>query len=63
MMLTLADAPCKLHWLRAYYITGDEAHGSSILQNHPGRAGRQKTFRSPAARTSMISSMWTSWQT
>ena len=31
MMLTLADAPCKLHWLRAYYITGDEAHGSSIF--------------------------------
>ena len=31
MMLTLADSPCKLHWLRAYYITGDEAHGSSIF--------------------------------
>ena len=31
MMLTLADSPCKLHWLRAYYITGDEVHGSSIF--------------------------------
>lgn len=27
----MADSPCKLHWLRAYYITGDEAHGSSIF--------------------------------
>ena len=25
------STPCKLHWLRAYYITGDEAHGSSIF--------------------------------
>lgn len=31
LMLTLADSPCKLHWLRAYYITGDEVHGSSIF--------------------------------
>ena len=31
MMLTLVDSPCKLHWLRAYYITGDEVHGSSIF--------------------------------
>lgn len=31
LMLSLADSPCKLHWLRAYYITGDEAHGSSIF--------------------------------
>ena len=31
LMLSLADGPCKLHWLRAYYITGDEAHGSSIF--------------------------------
>ena len=30
-MLSMADGPCKLHWLRAYYITGDEAHGSSIF--------------------------------
>ena len=30
-MLSLADSPCRLHWLRAYYITGDEAHGSSIF--------------------------------
>ena len=25
------STPCKPHWLRAYYITGDEAHGSSIF--------------------------------
>ncbi len=31
LMLSLADSACKLHWLRAYYITGDEAHGSSIF--------------------------------
>lgn len=31
LMLSLADTPCTLHWLRAYYITGDEAHGSSIF--------------------------------
>ena len=21
LMLSMADSPCKLHWLRAYYIT------------------------------------------
>ena len=31
LMLSLEDSACKLHWLRAYYITGDEAHGSSIF--------------------------------
>lgn len=31
MMLAAEQGPCKLHWLRAYYITGDEAHGSSIF--------------------------------
>lgn len=31
LMLSLKDGPCRLHWLRAYYITGDEAHGSSIF--------------------------------
>lgn len=31
LMLSLEDSPCKLHWLRAYYITGDEAHGSSVF--------------------------------
>lgn len=30
-MFSLADTGCRLHWLRAYYITGDEAHGSSIF--------------------------------
>ena len=31
LMLSMEEAACKLHWLRAYYITGDEAHGSSIF--------------------------------
>ena len=31
LMLSLDGGSCKLHWLRAYYITGDEAHGSSIF--------------------------------
>ena len=31
LMLSLPATGCRLHWLRAYYITGDEAHGSSIF--------------------------------
>ena len=31
LMLSLPAMGCRLHWLRAYYITGDEAHGSSIF--------------------------------
>ena len=31
LLLSTAGTPCHLHWLRAYYITGDEAHGSSIF--------------------------------
>lgn len=31
LLLSLQDTACRLHWLRAYYITGDEAHGSSIF--------------------------------
>ena len=31
MMLSTAGSACHFHWLRAYYITGDEAHGSSIF--------------------------------
>ena len=31
LLLSLPDTGCLLHWLRAYYITGDEAHGSSIF--------------------------------
>lgn len=31
LMLSLPATGCCLHWLRAYYITGDEAHGSSIF--------------------------------
>ena len=31
LLLSLPATGCVLHWLRAYYITGDEAHGSSIF--------------------------------
>lgn len=31
LILSLPATGCRLHWLRAYYITGDEAHGSSIF--------------------------------
>ena len=31
LLLSLPDTGCLLHWLRAYYITVDEAHGSSIF--------------------------------
>lgn len=31
LMLSLAKTDCRLYWLRAFYITGDEAHGSSIF--------------------------------
>ena len=31
LMLSLQGTGCALHWLRAYYITGDEAHGSSVF--------------------------------
>ncbi len=31
LMLTAKDSACKLHWLRAYYITGDDLRGSSIF--------------------------------
>lgn len=31
LLLTTQSAQCKLHWLRAYYITGDDLRGSSIF--------------------------------
>lgn len=31
LLLSLPATGCTLRWLRAYYITGDEAHGSSIF--------------------------------
>ena len=64
MMLTLVDSPCKLHWLRAYYITGDEVHGSSIFAKiTQAEQDGKKTSRSRAAATSMTSSTWTNWPT
>lgn len=31
LLLTAQNSDCKLHWLRAYYITGDDLRGSSIF--------------------------------
>lgn len=31
MLLYAKDKPAAVHWLRAYYIYGDDAHGSSIF--------------------------------
>ena len=61
-MLPLDGSPCKLHWLRAYYITGDEAHGSSIFANwlRPNWTAK-KTFLFTSGKISMTSSMWTSF--
>ena len=31
LLLSAKDSGCKVHWLRAYYITGDDLRGSSIF--------------------------------
>ena len=31
LLLSVENTDCKLHWLRAYYITGDDLRGSSIF--------------------------------
>ena len=65
MMLTLADAPCKLDLACGPTTSpATKPTAAPFLQKSP-RPSRtaKRPFRSPAARTSMISSMWTSWQT
>ncbi len=51
-------SPCKLHWLRADDITG-AADGSSIFAKlaQAETACAKRPSRSPAAKTSMTSSM------
>ena len=45
MFLYGKDKPTLLNWLRAYYIYGDDAHGSSVFAKIVQAAGRgQKTF-------------------
>ena len=64
MMLTLADSPCKLHWLRAYYITGERRTAARSLPRSPRPSRTAKRLsRSRAAATSMTSSTWTNWPT
>lgn len=31
LLLSAKETACKLHWLRAYYITGDDLHSNSIF--------------------------------
>lgn len=31
LLLSAKETACKLHWLRAYYITGDDLHNNSIF--------------------------------
>lgn len=31
LLLSAKETDCKLHWLRAYYITGDDLHNNSIF--------------------------------
>lgn len=43
LMLTAQQSECKLHWLRAYYITGDDMRGSSIFSKISQAAKEGKT--------------------
>lgn len=43
LLLTAQQTECKLHWLRAYYITGDDIHGSSIFAKITKAAMEGKT--------------------
>ena len=62
MMLTLADSPCKLHWLRAYYITGTRRTAARFLPRlHRQSWMEKRPSPLPAAKISTISSTWTSW--
>lgn len=63
MMLSLQGSSCNLHWLRAYYITGDEAHGSSIFaKSHRQSWTAKQRSRLPAGRISTILLIWMNWQ-
>ena len=62
MMLSLQGSSCNLHWLRAYYITGDEAHGSSIFAKiAQAELDGKTTFPLPAGRISTILLIWMNW--
>lgn len=64
LMLTVAGTPCALHWLRAYYITGDDrAQQQHFLKNwfRPPGMGKRSS-RSRQERISMISLTLRTWQ-
>ncbi|MDR1891727.1 MAG: NAD(P)-dependent oxidoreductase [Oscillospiraceae bacterium] len=45
ILLFSKDLPCQVKWLRAYYITGDDARGSSIFAKlTKAESDGQKTF-------------------
>lgn len=45
LLLTTKDSQCKLHWLRAYYITGDDLRGNNIFSKIAKAAQEgKKTF-------------------
>lgn len=43
LMLSAQNAACKLHWLRAYYITGDDTRASNIFSKLMKAAEEGKT--------------------
>lgn len=43
LLLSTANSECKVHWLRAYYITGDDIRGSSIFSKITQAALNNKT--------------------
>lgn len=43
LLLTAKDTKCSLRWLRAYYITGDDARGNSIFAKIARAAAEGKT--------------------
>lgn len=63
MMLSLQGSSCNLHWLRAYYITGDEAMAvPSLPKSHRQSWTAKQLSRLPAGRISTILLIWMNWQ-
>lgn len=55
LLLSAKQSGCSLRWLRAYYITGDDARGNSIFRKSPELPQREKrNFPLPPARICTI---------
>ena len=63
MMLTLADAPASCIGCGPTTSPATKPTAAPFCKITQAEQDGKRPFRSPAARTSMISSMWTSWQT